>query len=148
MLGDHVIKPIVFPPGDLVALVCGGRHYGATWDEERLYWKVNNDERIFLDMTLTDLHARRGFTLIIHGAASGADVLGEAWALRSAIRAQAFPADWKRLKKGAGHARNVQMLVEGKPRLLIAFKGDSGTRMMVDLARKAQVEVLTPGWSY
>ena len=52
-----------------------------------------------------------------------------------------FPADWNKYGKSAGYVRNSQMLKEGKPDLVIAFEGGRGTDMMVNLARKAGVEV-------
>ena len=148
MREDHFRQPILLPPGEVVVLVCGGRHYGEEWDHKKNYWRPNIVERNFLSMTLTDLHERRGFTLLIHGAASGADILGETWALKAGVASKAFLAEWTRLGKAAGFARNSRMLVEGKPQVIIAFKGGTGTKMMIDIARRASVEVLTPGWSY
>jgi len=113
-----------------------------------MYWRIDHAERAMLNTTLTNLHERRGFTLLIHGAASGADTLSEAWALKLGISTRAYPAAWQRLGRIAGFERNKQMLVEGKPQLVIAFKGNKGTKMMIDLARKASVEVITPGWKY
>ena len=129
-------------------LVCGGRNYGLTWDESTLQWLINEPARAFLRSTLTDLHAQRAFTLLIHGAARGADTLAEFWAITHRVRPQAYAADWKRLGRSAGPRRNEHMLVDGKPMLVVAFKGDNGTKNMIDIARRAGVEVITPGWEY
>jgi hypothetical protein len=48
---------------------------------------------------------------------------------------------WNKCGIGAGYFRNVQMLEEGKPDLVVAFLGGKGTAMMVKIARAAGVEV-------
>ncbi len=57
-----------------------------------------------------------------------------------------FPADWNKYGKAAGPIRNKQMLVEGKPDLVLAFhnniENSKGTKNMVDIARKAGVKVI------
>lgn len=42
----------------------------------------------------------------------------------------------------AGFIRNKEMLVEGKPDLVIAFPGGNGTDNMIDLADKAGIKVI------
>lgn len=108
-------------------LVCGGRAYD---DAERL-WRV-------LDSYDND----RDFTVLIEGAANGADTLARQWAEAKKIKVRSFPADWKRHGKGAGPARNFRMLDEGKPQLVIAFPGGKGTANMVAMAKAAGVEVV------
>jgi len=129
-------------------LVCGGRNYGLNWDAATLQWLIDEDACDFLRSTLTDLHAQRGFTLLLHGAARGADTLAEFWAITHHIKPQAYKAEWKRFGQSAGPRRNEHMLVDGKPMLVVAFKGDKGTKNMIDIARRARVEVITPGWEY
>lgn len=58
------------------------------------------------------------------------------------IRVQKFPADWDRYGKAAGGIRNSQMLIEGKPDLVVAFPGGNGTRDMVLKARKAGIRTI------
>lgn len=53
-----------------------------------------------------------------------------------------FPADWDKYGKRAGYLRNVQMLDEGKPDLVVAFPGGKGTAMMVKLAKERGVRVI------
>lgn len=108
-------------------LVCGGRDYD---DKDKVY-KI-------LDQAVTkygDIH-------IIHGAASGADNLAGDWAHDRMMAWTSYPADWKKLGKRAGYVRNVQMLNEGKPDLVIAFPGGTGTKMMINLANAAKVPVV------
>ena len=61
-----------------------------------------------------------------------------------------FPAQWDTYGRGAGFARNVQMLREGKPDYVLAFhdriETSKGTGHMVDIARRAGIEVEV--WSH
>lgn len=109
-------------------LVCGGRAY-------------NDRERVFkiLDAAAQALANRH--IKIIHGAATGADSLAKLWATERRVNNQAFPADWDIHGKRAGFIRNKQMLDEGKPHVVIAFPGGVGTRMMVQLAKRAGIPV-------
>lgn len=52
-------------------------------------------------------------------------------------------AEWDRLGRKAGPIRNQRMLDEGKPALVIAFPGGTGTAGMVAIARKGRVPVIT-----
>lgn len=88
-----------------------------------------------------------GFT-VIHGAARGADRMAGEWAQSrrdEGVVELPFPADWRRYKRGAGPVRNTQMLVEGKPDLVVAFHDNldesSGTADMVQQATDAGVTV-------
>jgi hypothetical protein len=79
---------------------------------------------------------------IIHGAAKGADSLAQRWAKDNGYPDEAYPANWDKYGKRAGYIRNVQMLNEGKPDLVIAFPGGKGTQMMINLAEAAGVPVV------
>jgi len=90
----------------LRVLVCGGRMYA---DRERIF------------EVLSDLHRERGIEVILHGAASGADLLSVVWADRNGLRAIPFHADWARDGKLASQKRNRKIISEGRPHLLLAF---------------------------
>jgi len=82
--------------------------------------------------------------VIIHGDAQGADRLAAAWGQwhLGGEHVKPFPAKWDKHLNRAGYIRNQQMLDEGKPDLVVAFRCDGeskGTDMMIDLARKAGV---------
>jgi len=99
------------------------------------------DDRALLTDALDRLHAQHGFTVLIHGDASGADRLSGEWAASKGIQVEARPADWKKHGRAAGPIRNSQMLDE-QPELVIAFPGGKGTADMVRKAKQAGLEVM------
>lgn len=106
-------------------LVCGGRDY---IDTRRL------------NATLRGLDPPP--TTIIHGDYSGADELAGKWARRNLITERPFPPDWTKHGRAAGPIRNQQMLDEGKPHLVVAFPGNTGTADMIRRAEAAGIPVL------
>ena len=102
-------------------LVCGGRDF--------------SDESLLLS-TLDAIDAEYEVKLLIHGAARGADTLADRWAADLKIPVLKFPALWDKHGRSAGHIRNTQMLNEGKPTYVVAFKGGKGTANMVRQARE------------
>ena len=116
-------------------LACGGRDM--------------MDRQLVFD-TLDGVHERKAISLIIHGAASGADRLAGEWAKERELPCDEYPADWnsrwvngRRIyDRAAGFKRNAQMLVEGKPDLTLAFPGGRGTADMIQRALRAGVAVV------
>lgn len=75
-------------------------------------------------------------SVIISGAARGADRFGEIWAIENNIPCERFPADWERYGKTAGYRRNEQM-VNNAEALIALWDGKSrGTKHMIDIAQK------------
>ena len=107
-------------------LVCGGRSY---FDREWIFHVLDH------------YHSSNAFTCLIHGAATGADSIAAEWAW-SRVPIEPYPADWDRYGRGAGMRRNAQMLREGKPNVVIAFPGGSGTLNMILQSRRANLPVL------
>ena len=110
-------------------LVCGGRDFS---------------DRNHLFQVLDDIHHDHPITLIIPGAARGADSLAGEWARSRDVALDVYPADWDRFGRSAGFRRNAQMLAEGTPDLVIPFPGGRGTNMMTDLAMRQAVPVHLP----
>jgi hypothetical protein len=113
----------------MIALVCGGRNY---------------EDFAHVCEVLDSFEAFGGkkITSIVHGAARGADTLAARWAEKRGIPARAFPANWELHGRAAGHVRNKDMLLTGKPRIVIAFPGGRGTANMMQQARQAGVNVV------
>ncbi|QXN72188.1 DprA-like DNA processing chain A [Rhodobacter phage RcRios] len=107
-------------------IVCGGRDFS---DREALF------------RVLDDLHSTHGFTLLVHGAARGADRLAGEWAEARGVTCKPIAADWQMHGLRAGPVRNREMLRTCKPEIVVAFPGGSGTEHMIEISRKAGVTV-------
>ena len=77
-------------------------------------------------------------SLVIHGAADGADALANKYVFTlqdGSMAVMPFPAHWVTEGKGAGPKRNTRMLDEGEPEIVFAFVNDPtsspGTANMV-----------------
>jgi hypothetical protein len=103
-------------------LVCGSRHF--------------NDVP-FIEGVLDAF----SISCIIEGEARGVDKIAGAYGKRRGLDVCAFPARWDLHGKAAGPIRNTQMLKEGLPDLVIAFRGPNsrGTQNMIDQAEKAGI---------
>jgi YspA, cpYpsA-related SLOG family len=129
-------------------LVCGGRKF---LDHHRLYAVMDTLLRHRLRGAATPI-------IIIHGGAGGADTLAGDWAELRRLDCWVFHAEWadishpdavivtrrdgSKYDKRAGLRRNQQMIDEGKPDLVVAFPGGTGTADMVSRAKRAGIEVL------
>jgi ABC-type Fe3+-hydroxamate transport system substrate-binding protein len=120
-----ILRGIVDAPEDLRVLVCGGRDYND-------YKSV----KAMLDPLVHDI------SLIIQGGAKGADSLASRWACENGIPEEEYEANWKDYGKGAGPRRNTEMIEEGKPDLVIAFKGGKGTQNMMKQAIANKIPVM------
>lgn len=115
-------------------LICGSRNYRSA---QKVHRELTRSRYV-------------GGSVVIHGAAPGADSLAELAARQLGVQTESFPAKWDILGKGAGSARNTQMLEEGKPDLIVAFVKDPtrspGTANMVlqALCAGIPVEVIHP----
>lgn len=87
-------------------LVCGSRD----WSDHEIVGAV-----------LDGYHAAYAVT-IIEGGARGADAIAVEWAKFTGVEYEQYLADWATHGKAAGPIRNQQMLDEGKPDVVIAFK--------------------------
>ena len=110
-------------------LVCGGRDY---------------HDRRNLFCALDKISQENSIDLLIHGGATGADMLAGAWAKSKGLPVRIFEADWWTHGRAAGPMRNCRMLEEGRPDLVVAFPGGNGTTDMVSKAKKSGVRVIDP----
>lgn len=110
-------------------LVCGGRDFSN--------WYSLKEKLDLIKIQHPDI------SLVIHGAAPGADTLAESWAGTNSIKTQRFIAQWNTHGKSAGPIRNQQMLDEGKPDLVVAFyTGGSGTKHMISISQLAEIPTM------
>jgi hypothetical protein len=109
-------------------IVCGGRDF-------------TNRRAAF--RALDHLHSQTPVTLVIHGAARGADSLARDWAMARNVNVFSVPADWNKHGRAAGYRRNADMLAMS-PNGVVAFPGGSGTAHMVRTAEQARVPVWRP----
>jgi hypothetical protein len=111
-------------------LVCGGRHY---------------DNVPYLCGFLDCYHATISITLLVHGGASGADFLAEAWAKMHRVPWTEYKADWEKHGKAAGPIRNRFMFDDSLVNVVIAFPGGKGTADMVTYARSKHAQIIRAG---
>jgi len=112
-------------------LVCGSRNWSAIAPIEARLMELPSD------------------TLIIHGAARGADTIAGSIAIKLKLDVETYPAHWGQYGKGAGPIRNRVML-DQRPDLVIAFCLDyatsKGTKDCIDEAvrRGIPTEIISP----
>ncbi len=80
-------------------------------------------------------------TKLRDGTKIGADHLAQVWAKENKVPNLTFPALWRNHGRGAGPMRNIRMIEDGAPDLVIAFPGGKGTAHMVKLAKERKVEL-------
>ena len=136
----------------LRVLVCGGRKFGFsaslhTRHTPAFHRAIDDDVRDH-ELLCDTLGAMIGdLVCIVHGGASSADTLAGRWARRYGVPEHVFKANWYPngraggLDRSAGPRRNQLMLAEGKPDLVIGFRGGKGTADMLTAARAADIEV-------
>jgi hypothetical protein len=110
----------------MTILVCGGRDY-------------KNKEKVF---KVLDAIIGTDYAHVITGGANGADKYAIEWAEGQGIDRTICDADWTTHGKAAGPIRNSEMLRDYPVDLVLAFKGGTGTKDMVDKAMKKGIVVL------
>jgi hypothetical protein len=108
-------------------LICGGRDFA---------------DYAMMERALKALILHPLDSVIIHGGARGADTLAGRWGQCNGSPVERYVANWDRDGNPAGILRNIRMLKEGKPDVVVAFPGGTGTAHMVKIAREAGVIVI------
>lgn len=109
------------------AIICGGRKF---------------EDRVGGFAFLNEIHSGTPISFVIEGGAVGGDRIGREWAIKNNIPYYTYEPDWDGLGPKAGPLRNKQMLVEGKPDVVLALPGAKGTAHMVRIAEEANVKVI------
>lgn len=110
----------------MIVVVTGGRDF---------------DDWVRVCRSLDYVHGWNAITLLINGAATGADRLSAWWSYYRGIPRYDCPAEWKISGKAAGPIRNRFMLECYRPQLLVAFPGGKGTRSMRSQATEFGVPI-------
>lgn len=91
-----------------------------------------------LDAALT----KYGRFILVQGEEpNGVDACAREWAKTNKLPHLCVPAEWTKYGNAAGPIRNKEMLIIGKPDLVIAFPGNNGTANMIKQARQANILV-------
>lgn len=120
-------------------LVCGGRD---NWDHEGVARELNllrDKHEDAIEGIVNQLRPR--FT-VITGGAPGIDNVALQYCMREKVRFELYEAEWKKHGRRAGPMRNLRMIVEGKPNLVLAFKGGRGTADLIRQAKQYEIEVI------
>lgn len=121
-------------------IFCGSRTWGG-WDTRTQLYA----DPIEVAAVYKAVYELPPNSVVIHGAARGADTLAQNAAAQYHIPCEGYPANWSLYGKAAGPIRNRQMLTEGHPDRVVFFSRDlrssRGTRDMVGVALAAGVPV-------
>jgi hypothetical protein len=123
---------------ELRVLVCGGRNYNNT---QKIYEILDILYEVSQQSKNGSINLSKNKIVLIQGGAKGADRIASKWAKDRNVEQEEYLADWDTYGKSAGFIRNSLMLKVGKPDMVIAFSGGVGTKMMIDIAKKAGVSV-------
>ena len=113
----------------MIVIIAGGRTYHAN---------------ALATAWLNAMHERLHITEVVSGGASGADKLGEEWAMDNKLATTIFSADWATHGRAAGPIRNERMAVylQGhEHKAVLLFPGGSGTRSMRGIARQSGLTI-------
>ncbi len=94
---------------------------------------------------LDGIHAKNPIALLLHGGAEGLDQVAVLWAASNGVEARCYPSKWQADGPHAGEIRNALVLSDGKPDLVVAFKGWRLTADLVRRAEEAKIPVLRVG---
>ncbi len=78
---------------------------------------------------------------IVSGNARGVDYFGEQYAKEYGVDLVIMPANWDKYGKSAGHKRNKKMAKYADGLVAIRHNDSKGTKSMIELANKNQLDV-------
>jgi len=94
-----------------------------------------------VDFKLSDKVSDMSDIEIVSGTATGADLLGEKYAMERGYVIKRFPADWNKHGLGGGHIRNRQM-ADYADALICFWDGKSkGSKNMIETAYKYKLKI-------
>jgi len=108
---------------DMKTIIAGGRDY-----------KMQKSDFAELDLL--------GITEVISGGCSGADKVGELYAMHRNLQVTTICADWRQYGRSAGPKRNEQMAEIADAVFL--FPGGKGTASMEKIAKRKGLKIYKP----
>lgn len=98
-------------------------------------YKNYDDAKVYIDFCLSNIR-KENTIIIVSGCATGADAIGERYAMENGFNIERYPADWKTYGKGAGPKRN-RIMAEISDYVICFWDGKSkGTNSMIEYAKK------------
>ena len=89
----------------------------------------------YIDFCISNIR-KENEIVIVSGGCTGADLLGERYAIENGFKIERYSADWKKYGKSAGAKRNKQM-AEISDYVICFWDGKSkGTKSMIDYANE------------
>ncbi len=124
-------------------IICGGRNVGRTNPKLHLdaatEIKKATEQREFVVNKMDELHAEEPLRELIGGNEGGAERLGISWAAARGVPHQIYD---RKNRRETTIARNIRMLRESQPDVVIAFGlGESTTALLME-AKRIGVRVL------
>jgi hypothetical protein len=125
-------------------LITGSRDFGSTQQDQATQKLYNLKARRMIERTL-DKYVQADHHMLICGGARGADWWAIKWALANETTVLVMPARWSKHGKGAGLTRNENMLIEGRPALVVGFWNgrSNGARHMLEFADRRGTRTMT-----
>ncbi|MGJ0509312.1 MAG: hypothetical protein ACR652_19750 [Methylocystis sp.] len=126
------------------AIVCGGRNVGrarqtTTGVDAGGEIRRASAERKFVADKMSELHAAQPFTRIVGGNEGGAERLATHWATINGVPMSSVE---RRNSRETTIQRNMRMLKEHAPELVVAFGGGESTEALLAEAQRTGVAVL------
>lgn len=132
----------------LAIVATGGREYGRT---RRGDTKARIAEAERESAHVVAALERLKPDVVLHGGATGADAIVDAWCQLNSVKVIAYPAQWDKYPKAAGPMRNGTMCDDlmlykndGYRIGVVAFPGGAGTASCVNHAERRGIKVWTP----
>ncbi len=131
------------------ALICGGRNVGRT-NPNSLHSRAADEirkataVRKFVSEVMDELHVEKVFSEIVAGNEGGAERLGVSWATVNRIPCKIFD---RKGPKESTIQRNMRMLRESQPAMVVAFGGGESTTALLEEAKRhgvTCVEIAVP----
>ncbi|KQN63869.1 MULTISPECIES: DUF2493 domain-containing protein [Rahnella] len=108
-------------------LICAGRFYA----------DIHTVERV-LELYAHSQHIR----VLIHGGHQSLGAMIERWARDADVHVVRYPANWALHGKYAEIRRNLFMIEDSRPDIILAFSGGEDTAECIKLARQAGIKVM------